>query len=96
VHPGSVLVLVHSYVRNRQAAAAAARLASGRHVSPSGDGTGGGADAALLGLGYPEAVVFGELVFTGKAYMRQCTRVELSWLAEACPEALPHTRAAMG
>lgn len=92
VHPGSVLVLVHSYVRNRQAAAAAARLVTGRHGA---EAAGGGADAALLGLGYPEAVVFGELVFTGKAYMRQCTRVELAWLAEACPEALPHTRAAI-
>ena len=90
VHPGSVLVLVHSYVRNKQAAAAAARMLTGRKGAGGGDA--GDSDAALLGLGYPEAVVFGELVFTGKAYMRQCTRVELSWLAEACPEMLPHSR----
>ena len=90
VHPGSVLVLVHSYVRNKQAAAAAARLLTGRKGAGGGDAA--DSDAALLGLGYPEAVVFGELVFTGKAYMRQCTRVELSWLAEACPEMLPHSR----
>ena len=36
-----------------------------------------------LDIGYPDAVVYAEVVVTGKAYMRNVTRVERSWLAEA-------------
>jgi hypothetical protein len=90
VHPGSVLVLVHSYVRNKQAAVAAARAAASGHSRATAASEDDAATLALLGLGYPEAVVYGEVVYTGRAYMRQVTRVEPAWLAEACPSAFLH------
>jgi ATP-dependent RNA helicase DHX8/PRP22 len=78
IHPSSVLVLVHAHVQNRLAAARAAR---GR-----GSGGGGGAPPAAAAAsidalaGYPEVVVFGELVRTSRTYLRVISRVEPEWV----------------
>lgn len=105
IHPTSTLVLAYSHLRNRQAAAAAAAQRRGGS-GPAGAAVAsaaalsaalGGGDAGGL-LGYPDCVVYDEVVRTGrgeegggsgvaggKAYMRNVTRVEQAWLPEEWP-----------
>ena len=82
LHPSSVLVAVRAHCASRVASARAG----------GGSSRGGGAldsGAASLELrqleallGYPEVVVYSELVRTSRTYMRTVTRVEPEWLSQ--------------
>jgi HrpA-like RNA helicase len=89
IHPSSALVLARAHVRNMAAAAAAsaarrAASAGGGSASASAAAAVSAAAAAAESLsGYPDTVVFTELVRTSAVYMRYVTRVETAWLTDA-------------
>ena len=76
--------LPHSPTSSPSAAAAAAVRV------PSSSSGSGGMEELLAGggidVGYPDAVIYAEVVVTGRAYMRNVTRIEKSWLAEIRPD----------
>jgi hypothetical protein len=81
LHPSSVLVAVRAHCASRVASARAGSSSRGGGALDSGAASLELRQLEAL-LGYPEVVVYSELVRTSRTYMRTVTRVEPEWLAQ--------------
>jgi hypothetical protein len=83
VHPSSSLTLAYAHIRAKQMNLIQMHQRNGSNKSKASE-----AEAALQGAfsGYPEVVIYSEMVKTSKVYMRHVSKIEKEWLQELQPE----------
>jgi HrpA-like RNA helicase len=83
VHPSSSLTLAYAHIRAKQMNLIQMHQLNGSNKSKTQE-----AEAALQGAfsGYPDVVIYSEIVKTSKVYMRHVSKIEKEWLKELHPE----------